>query len=40
MGNPHCVVFMDDIDNLDIEKIGPMFENDKLFPGRVYRFQT
>ena len=35
MGNPHCVVFMDDIDNLDIEKIGPMFENDKLFPERV-----
>ena len=35
MGNPHCVVFMDDIDNLDIETIGPEFENDKLFPERV-----
>ena len=35
MGNPHCVVFMDDIDNLDIEKVGPEFEFDKLFPERV-----
>ncbi len=35
MGNPHCVVFMDDIDNLDIEKIGSKFEFDKLFPERV-----
>ena len=35
MGNPHCVVFMDYLDNLDIEKIGPMFENDPLFPERV-----
>ena len=35
MGNPHCVVFMDDIDNLDIETVGPEFENDKLFPERV-----
>ncbi len=35
MGNPHCVVFTDDIDSLDIEKIGPMFEHHKLFPNRV-----
>ena len=36
MGNPHCVVFMQgDIDNIDIEDIGPKFENDKLFPERV-----
>ena len=35
MGNPHCVVFMDDIDNLDIEKVGPKFEFDPLFPERV-----
>ena len=35
MGNPHCVVFRDDIDRIDIEKVGPMFENDKLFPERV-----
>lgn len=35
MGNPHCVVFMDGVDTLDIEKIGPMFENSELFPERV-----
>ncbi len=36
MGNPHCVVFMEgDIDHLDLEKIGPEFENNKLFPERV-----
>ncbi len=34
-GNPHCVVFMDDIERLDIEKVGPMFENSPLFPERV-----
>lgn len=27
MGNPHAIVYMDDIDNLEIEKIGPKFEN-------------
>lgn len=35
MGNPHCVVFMDNVDMLDIEAVGPVFENDKLFPERV-----
>lgn len=36
MGNPHCVVFTKgDIDNLELDKIGPKFENDKLFPERV-----
>lgn len=35
LGNPHCVVFMDHLDNLDIDKVGPMFENDPLFPERV-----
>lgn len=32
MGNPHCVVFMDDIDNIDIEKTGPLFEKNCIFP--------
>jgi carbamoyl-phosphate synthase large subunit len=32
MGNPHCVVFMDDIDNIDIEKTGPLFEKNSIFP--------
>ena len=35
MGNPHCVVFVKDIERLDIEKIGPKFENNELFPERV-----
>lgn len=35
MGNPHCVVYMDEIDNLDLEKLGPKFENDSIFPERV-----
>ncbi|ONI45563.1 diaminopimelate epimerase [Candidatus Epulonipiscioides gigas] len=32
MGNPHCVVFVDDIDALELEKIGPMFEKNPIFP--------
>lgn len=37
MGNPHAVVFMDKdtVDALDLEKIGPSFENHPLFPQRV-----
>lgn len=35
MGNPHCIVYMNNIDNLEIEKIGPKFENHKLFPERI-----
>ncbi|MGN0273571.1 MAG: diaminopimelate epimerase [Chordicoccus sp.] len=36
MGNPHCVVFPgQDIKDMDLEKIGPIFENDPVFPERV-----
>ena len=35
MGNPHCVVFIDNVDGLDIEDVGPKFENDPIFPERV-----
>ncbi len=35
MGNPHAVIFTDDIYCLDLEKIGPQFENHKLFPERI-----
>ena len=35
MGNPHCVVFVDNVDGLEIEKIGPRFEHDPIFPERV-----
>ncbi|MDD6329347.1 MAG: carbamoyl-phosphate synthase large subunit [Firmicutes bacterium] len=39
MGNPHCVVFSEDLDSpldsLDLNELGPKFENDALFPERV-----
>lgn len=35
MGNPHCVVFCKDIDNLDLNTIGPLFENHEMFPERI-----
>lgn len=34
MGNPHAVVFVDDVMNFDIEKYGPHFENHERFPKR------
>lgn len=35
MGNPHCIVFGEDPDGLDLESLGPAFEHDPLFPERV-----
>ena len=35
MGNPHAVVFVDDVDGLKLEEIGPKFENHELFPERI-----
>ncbi len=35
MGNPHCVTFDADPDELDIERIGPEFELHPFFPARV-----
>lgn len=35
MGNPHAVVYIDDVDGLEIEKIGPAFEHHPAFPDRV-----
>lgn len=35
MGNPHAVIFMPDIGNLDLPTIGPKFENHSLFPCRI-----
>ena len=35
MGNPHCVTFVDDVEILDLEKLGPKFENHEFFPNRV-----
>lgn len=35
MGNPHCIVYVDDVKNIDLEKIGPKFENNEMFPERI-----
>lgn len=35
MGNPHVVTFVDDTASLNLEKIGPSFENHELFPNRI-----
>ena len=35
LGNPHCVVFTDKVDTLDLGTIGPQFENAAIFPERV-----
>ena len=34
MGNPHAVVFVDDLDALDFETVGPLFEKDAVFPAK------
>ena len=34
MGNPHAVVYIDSTDDLQIETIGPLFENHSRFPNR------
>lgn len=35
MGNPHAVVFTERIDDMELEKLGPKFENHSLFPNRI-----
>jgi len=35
MGNPHCVVFVDDVEGFDVEKNGTKFEKHEIFPERV-----
>ena len=34
MGNPHCVIFVDDVASFDVTGIGPQIENHELFPER------
>ena len=34
MGNPHCIIYLDDMEDLDIGRIGPMFEKHPIFPQR------
>lgn len=36
MGNPHCIVYTrDDVQSLDLPRIGPAFENHPMFPDRI-----
>ncbi len=35
MGNPHCVIYVDDADKFPVREIGPIIENHPLFPRRV-----
>ncbi|MCD6527438.1 MAG: diaminopimelate epimerase [Desulfuromonas sp.] len=35
MGNPHCVVFVDDVDNFAVDYWGPLIETHPLFPQRI-----
>ncbi len=35
MGNPHCVVFCNDVEKLDLKTIGPLFERHEVFPERI-----
>lgn len=35
MGNPHAVIFMQDVENLNLEQIGPLFEHHVRFPNRI-----
>lgn len=35
MGNPHAITFVNDVHTLNLEKIGPLFENHPYFPERV-----
>ena len=35
MGSPHAVVFCDNLDDINFSAIGPLFENDAIFPDRI-----
>ena len=35
MGNPHLVIFVNNVENIDIEKWGPAIENMKCFPNKI-----
>jgi diaminopimelate epimerase len=34
MGNPHCIIYVDDVDNFPVSTYGPLIENHQLFPRR------
>jgi diaminopimelate epimerase len=35
MGNPHAVIYVDDVDNAPVGELGPLIENHPAFPNRV-----
>lgn len=35
MGNPHCVIEVDDVDSAEVEQLGPLIEHHERFPERV-----
>jgi len=35
MGNPHCVIFVDDVDNFPVTDIGPRVEKHEVFPAKI-----
>jgi len=34
MGNPHCIIFVDDVENYPVETLGPIIETHPLFPAK------
>ncbi len=35
MGNPHCIIFVENVDEFPIDYVGPIVENDRAFPKRI-----
>ncbi len=35
VGNPHCVIFMDNVDDFPVGDVGPRIEKHKMFPNRI-----
>jgi diaminopimelate epimerase len=33
-GNPHCIIFVENVDEFPVDYVGPLIENDKVFPKR------
>lgn len=34
MGNPHCTIFVDDVNSVDVKKLGPLVEKHEIFPNK------
>jgi len=35
MGNPHCIIFVENVDEFPVDYVGPIVENDRAFPKRI-----